>query len=605
MSQSTLTVNDGSGSSVLTQLNAALQALATSSSGTAAPTTTYPYQFWADTTNNLWKMRNAGNTAWVTLGALGASDGLVGAVDGAKLTDNTVALSKLVRGTLNKVLLAQGVGSAPVWGDPVFDASALVAGSVTADKLAAGVVRGKVASLIIDNNETLYFNNLISDVGELLSVGYNSYGQFGNASTAQTDAWVAARYNVPFTTGATISKAIRNMASMYVLTSDGKVYAAGYNGYGQLGVGDTTNRREFVRLEYFVTAGLTPVNIFCSVDRYNYYDRLYVLCSNGALYACGYNGNGELGVGDTSNRSTPTLISGSISNITKVVAAAYYTFLLTTTGTLYATGYNNWGTLGLGDTTTRSAFTLVSSMTGVADIQVYDGRDNTTNWSAATCAIVRTTSGDLYATGYNGYGQLGLGDTTNRSSFTKISSLANIAGFTSFGGGCYGPIVAWSTTGVVYTWGYNGAGAIGDGSTTNRSTPWQVLGWAENVSAAPPFQGKIQQVLGIGSALGHCAGVILDTDGNLWGVGRDSEGQCGTGTQTNNLRFTRVRMPTMGTGEKITSIARFGYDQNTGFAALTNKGRCFATGYNNYGQAGNISVRSTTVLYTLQPINFV
>lgn len=132
-----------------------------------------------------------------------------------------------------------------------------------------------------------------------------------------------------------------------------------------------------------------------------------------------------------------------------------------------------------------------------------------------------------------------------------------------------------------------------------------MLGWAENVSAAPPFQGKIQQVMGLGCALGNPAGVVLDTDGNLWGVGRDSEGQQGTGTQTNNLRYTRVRMPMMGTGEKITSLARYGLDNYVGLMALTNKGRCFATGYNNYGQAGNLSVRSTAVLYTLQPINFV
>ena len=605
MTQSTHVINDGSGSSVLTQLNAALQALASGNSGNAAPGTTYPLQLWGDTTNNLWKIRNKANTAWITLGALDATDGLVGSLDASKLVGNSVALSKIARGTLNKVLLAQGAGADPIWGDPMFDASALVAGSVTADKLAAGVVGGKVASLVVDDCETLQFNHIISDVGDLLSVGYNDHGQLGYGSTTQTDAWVAARYNIPFTAGATIVKVARCISSNYVLTSDGKVYATGHNGYGQLGLGDTTNRREFIRLEYFVTAGLTPVNIFSSINRYNNYDRLYVLCSNGALYACGYNEHGELGVGDTANRATPTLISGSISNISTVVSAAYYTFLLTTTGALYATGYNNWGTLGLGDTTSRSSFTLVSSMSGVSDIKVFDGRYDAGNWSAATCAFARTTAGDLYATGYNGFGQLGLGDTTQRNGFTKITTLANIVGVTTFGGGCYGPIVAWNSANELYAWGCNGEGAIGDGSTRTRSYPWKVFGWDENVYEVPPFQGKIAQVLGLGSALGNQAGCVLDTDGNIWGVGRDREGQCGTGTHTNNRRYTRVPIPTMGIGEKITSLGRFGYDNRVGLMALTNKGRCFATGYNEYGQAGNLSVRSTTVLYTLQPINFV
>ena len=61
------------GLSVRAALNAALQALASVSSGVSAPGTTYPCQFWADTTNNLLKMRNVANTAWITLGTLDAA----------------------------------------------------------------------------------------------------------------------------------------------------------------------------------------------------------------------------------------------------------------------------------------------------------------------------------------------------------------------------------------------------------------------------------------------------------------------------------------------------------------------------------------------------
>lgn len=604
MTQSSLVISDGSGASVLSQLNAALQALASGNSGTAAPGVTYPLQLWADATNNLWKIRNKSNTAWITLGALDATDGLVGAFDGAKLAANSVALAKLARGTLNKVLLAQGVGADPIWGDPVFDASALVAGSVTADKLAAGIIRGKVQSIFSSaRQQTAYYGMMIADGGVLKMIGQNSNGVIGYGSTNNTDAWVDARYNLPNTSG--IKKVVYSQSSAWILFNDGKVYASGYNGYGQLGLGDTTARREFTRLEYFVTASVTITDCFVRSDRYSNYDGFYALGSNGILYACGLNVNGELGVGDTTNRATPTQISGAITNISKVVGAAHYTFLLTTTGALYATGYNNWGTLGLGDTTSRNAFTLVSNVAGVADVYMWDGRLDSTNWQAACSAFLRTTTGDVYSTGYNGYGTLGLGDTTNRNSFTKISTLANIVGVDTFGGSCYGPIVAWNSSGALFTWGYNGScGAVGDGTTTQRNAPWQVVGWAENISAAPPFQGKIQQVLGFTYNFGYGSGVVLDTDGNMWGVGRDVEGQYGTGTQTNNYRFTRVRMPWMNTGEKITSMAFGGYDNYTTLYALTNQGRLFATGYNGYGQAGNLSVRSTTFLYSLQPVNF-
>jgi len=50
-------------------LNDGLQALATNSAGSTAPTTTYAYQFWYDTANNLLKMRNGDNDAWITLAA--------------------------------------------------------------------------------------------------------------------------------------------------------------------------------------------------------------------------------------------------------------------------------------------------------------------------------------------------------------------------------------------------------------------------------------------------------------------------------------------------------------------------------------------------------
>ncbi len=61
------TADANTGATMRIQINAALQALAGLSSGAAAPVTLYPYQLWADTTTGKLKMRNAGNTAWITL----------------------------------------------------------------------------------------------------------------------------------------------------------------------------------------------------------------------------------------------------------------------------------------------------------------------------------------------------------------------------------------------------------------------------------------------------------------------------------------------------------------------------------------------------------
>lgn len=64
------TADANSGVAVRAAINAALQALASNNSGATAPSTTYAYQMWADTTTGLLKIRNAANSAWITVGTL-------------------------------------------------------------------------------------------------------------------------------------------------------------------------------------------------------------------------------------------------------------------------------------------------------------------------------------------------------------------------------------------------------------------------------------------------------------------------------------------------------------------------------------------------------
>lgn len=72
--QHDLILDNQSGAAFRGDLNAALMALVSQSSGLAAPSVTYPLMFWADTTNNLLMQRNAANTAWITIGALGVAN---------------------------------------------------------------------------------------------------------------------------------------------------------------------------------------------------------------------------------------------------------------------------------------------------------------------------------------------------------------------------------------------------------------------------------------------------------------------------------------------------------------------------------------------------
>ena len=82
MAQADGVVANGSGSAVRADLNNQLAAVFTTHSGATAPSTTYAYQFWADTTTSELKIRNSTNSAWVSLrgldGSFTISDGSVG-----------------------------------------------------------------------------------------------------------------------------------------------------------------------------------------------------------------------------------------------------------------------------------------------------------------------------------------------------------------------------------------------------------------------------------------------------------------------------------------------------------------------------------------------
>ena len=70
MSQHDLVIDNATGATVRSDLNAALQALGSQQSGSSAPGTPYAYEHWADTTNGVMKRRNAANSAWVLDGPL-------------------------------------------------------------------------------------------------------------------------------------------------------------------------------------------------------------------------------------------------------------------------------------------------------------------------------------------------------------------------------------------------------------------------------------------------------------------------------------------------------------------------------------------------------
>jgi hypothetical protein len=70
MAQHDYIIENQSGAAFRADLNNGLAAIVSQNSGTNQPSTTYAYQWWADTTTGLLKLRNAANSAWITIGTL-------------------------------------------------------------------------------------------------------------------------------------------------------------------------------------------------------------------------------------------------------------------------------------------------------------------------------------------------------------------------------------------------------------------------------------------------------------------------------------------------------------------------------------------------------
>jgi hypothetical protein len=90
VSQGDLIISNGTGSAVRSDLNVQLAALGTNSSGTTAPATTYAFQWWCDTTTGLLKIRNAANSAFVTVGTLADTNLGLASLAGATFTGDVI-----------------------------------------------------------------------------------------------------------------------------------------------------------------------------------------------------------------------------------------------------------------------------------------------------------------------------------------------------------------------------------------------------------------------------------------------------------------------------------------------------------------------------------
>ena len=282
------------------------------------------------------------------------------------------------------------------------------------------------------------------------------------------------------------------------------------------------------------------------------------LTTAGGVVCWGDNESGQLGDGTTTRRSTPTPVNGLGGNVAAIATGRVHSCALTASGGVACWGYNYYGQLGDGTTTNRTTPTLVSGLSsGVAAIAA--------GWYS-TCALL--TEGGAVCWGWNAGGHLGDGTTTNRWTPTPVSGLSS--GVATIAVGAQHTCVL-TISGGALCWGSNG-GKLGDGTTAGRLTPTPVVGLASGVVAIAPGQY-------------HTCAVTTGGLARCWGD--NYYGQLGDGTTTTRLTPTAV----IGLSSGAAAIAADHYRS----CALTAEGGVLCWGNNSWGQLGDgtTTTRST------------
>ena len=298
----------------------------------------------------------------------------------------------------------------------------------------------------------LAYTMILKTDGSLWACGDDSYGGLGTGNP-----WWQPYQITPKLIMTDVESVSAGRHHSMILKTDGTLWACGYNKYGQLGDGTTTNRD-------------TPVKVMdgvASVSAGN--THTMILKTDGSLWACGENDLGQLCDGTTTSCYIPKKVM--IGNVAAVSSGAGYTMILKTDGTLWACGNNNYGQLG--DGTTTNCSTPKQVMSNVATVSTH-----------GLHTMILKNDGTLWACGNNRSGQLGDGTTVDRSSPKQV-----MTGVAAVSTGVDHSIIL-KTDGTLWTCGYNHDGQLGDGTTIHRYTPVMIMGGTSDIQPAAVGEGQ-------------------------------------------------------------------------------------------------------------------
>jgi alpha-tubulin suppressor-like RCC1 family protein len=332
-------------------------------------------------------------------------------------------------------------------------------------------------------------------IGEIWSFGVGQFGKLGHGG--------AGNEAVPRLIAALSHVVVKQVAAGFfhsmMLTRDGGVFTWGGGPYGQLGHGNTDS--QLVPKQVESLSNVTDIVVGAAHS--------LAVVEAGSVYTWGRNIDGQLGLGDHgegTGRNVPTEVPG-VNEVVAVAAGSFHSFALSRDGTVMACGYNIRGQLGLGDTDDRDTFTVVAALRGVVDLDA--GRSHT---------IAVTVEGGLYTWGKGRAIGHGGDHTTQHLVPTKVTGGGiDEAMVVQVAAGTFHSM-ALTTAGELYAWGAGSSGQLGHGGKEHLAVPRVVGG----------IGGAV-----VGMAGGGSHSLVTTAEGRVVAFGSGEDGRLGLGAGVN------------------------------------------------------------------------
>jgi len=476
---------------------------------------------------------------------------------------------------------------------------------------------------ITDSSETLTCETFIepSDTGSIIGPGdYHIIWDFGTDIPNREfySDWIAlyiAASNPGVVPGECneIVMLAAGMGHSVALRYNGTVWTWGFNESGQLGDGSTIDNDIPVQA---IGPGSNNIIAIAAGHQHTVFLRV-----DSTVWGCGRNHRGQIGDATLTNRDIPVEVTDSIGtvfldNVTALAAGFAHTIARTSDTYMWAWGYNKSGQLGI-DTAGGSGSAYDTGIDQNTPKQVlFTGGlwplGNVLTVSAGSWhTIALRTDSTIWTWGSNFNGQLGDGNHGGDDSDFD-PGIDRDTPFQVLGEGGVGYLseiiaisaggnhsVALKADGTVWAWGRNYCGQLGNGSTSDRDIPVQVVG--------PGGAGYLTDIVAI--ATGKYYTIALRSDGTVWAWGDNESGQLGYGPWGGSEDIfdsgidrdipTQVLGPGgIGFLSNVVSIAA-GWSHTL---ANTTDGIIWAWGNNDYGQLGDgTDITRTTPVEVLLP----